>query len=140
MGGTENPEQQAQKKPTPFEYLMAWGGSPFPPTLLATLIAAQHLRPFQPLPMLFPPVLLFTTYINLLEHKVDSAGVGAAWSGLYLLLASRRKPPGGFRNKWTVRGVVRGSTMGLCLANLVSEGLYYGLKKREKEGDEGDSV
>lgn len=89
--------------------------------------------------MVFPPVLLFTTYINLLDHKVDSAGLGAAWSGLYLLLASRRKPAGGFRKKWGVRGIVRGATMGLCFANLVGEGLYYGLTARETE-EEGDSV
>lgn len=90
--------------------------------------------------MLFPPVLLFTTYINLLDHKVDSAGLGAAWSGLYLLLASRRKPVGGFRKKWGPRGIVRGATMGLCFVNLVGEGMYYGLKRREKEEDEGDDV
>lgn len=61
-----------------------------PPTLLATLITAQHARPFQPLPMLFPPVLLFSSYLNLSDYKTDAAGVTAAWSGLYALLAMRR--------------------------------------------------
>lgn len=62
-----------------------------PPTLLATLITAQHIRPFQPLPMMFPPVLLFSSYLNLSDFKTDSAGITAAWSGLYGLLAMRRK-------------------------------------------------
>lgn len=61
-----------------------------PPTLLATLISAQHMRPFQPLPMMFPPVLLFSSYLNLSNHKTDAAGITAAWSGLYALLAMRR--------------------------------------------------
>ena len=62
-----------------------------PPTLLATLISAQHLKPFQPLPMMFPPILLFSSYLNLSDYKTDSAGITAAWSGLYALLALRRK-------------------------------------------------
>lgn len=103
----------------------------FPPTLLATLITAQHARPFQAVPMLFPPVLLFTSYANLQGFKVDSAGLTAAWSGLYLLLAGRRKQP--FMKKWGVRGVVRGATMGLCFANLVGGGLAYTFGKREEE-------
>lgn len=61
-----------------------------PPTLLATLITAQHARPFQPLPMLFPPILLFSSYLNLSDYKSDAAGITAAWSGLYALLAMRR--------------------------------------------------
>ena len=65
--------------------------NPLPPTLLATLITAQHMRPFQPLPMIFPPILLFSSYLNINSYKIDAAGVTAAWSGLYLLLASRRK-------------------------------------------------
>lgn len=61
-----------------------------PPTLLATLITAQHARPFQPLPMMFAPVLLFSSYLNLSNYKTDAAGITAAWSGLYGLLALRR--------------------------------------------------
>jgi hypothetical protein len=61
-----------------------------PPTLLATLITAQHARPFQPLPMIFPPILLFSSYLNLSNYKTDAAGITAAWSGLYALLAMRR--------------------------------------------------
>lgn len=61
-----------------------------PPTLLATLITAQHARPFQPLPMMFAPMLLFSSYLNLSNYKTDAAGITAAWSGLYGLLALRR--------------------------------------------------
>lgn len=103
----------------------------FPPTLLATLITAQHMRPFQPLPMLFPPVLLFTSYANIQGFKTDTAGISAAWSGLYLLLAARRKQP--FMKKWGARGIVRGMTMGLGLFNMVCGGLAYTLGKREDE-------
>ncbi|KAI9829061.1 MAG: hypothetical protein M1832_000084 [Thelocarpon impressellum] len=112
-----------------------WGENPLPPTLLATLIAAQHLRPPQPLPLLFPPVLLFSTYLNLSGFPVDGAGLSAAWSGLYLLLARRRRQP--FTTRWGVRGIVRGATMGMCAVNLVAGGLVYGLGRR-KGGDAED--
>jgi hypothetical protein len=84
--------------------------------------------------MLFPPVLLFTSYANLQGFKKDSAGISAAWSGLYLLLAGRRRQQ--FMKKWGARGIVRGMTMGLCLANMVGGGLAYTLGKREEEEDE----
>lgn len=84
--------------------------------------------------MLFPPVLLFTSYANLQGFKTDSAGISAAWSGLYLLLAGRRRQP--FMKKWGARGIVRGVTMGLCLANMVGGGLAYTLGKREEEDDD----
>jgi hypothetical protein len=41
--------------------------------------------------MMFPPVLLFSSYLNLSDYKVDAAGITGAWSGLYALLAMRRK-------------------------------------------------
>jgi hypothetical protein len=40
--------------------------------------------------MLFPPILLFSSYLNLSNYKTDAAGITAAWSGLYALLAIRR--------------------------------------------------
>ncbi|KAJ9376384.1 hypothetical protein DTO063F5_8816 [Paecilomyces variotii] len=112
----------------------AWGENPFPPTLLASLITAQYMRPFQALPMLFPPVLLFTSYASVNGFKTDSAGISAAWSGLYLLLAGRRKQP--FMKKWGARGIIRGATMGLCFVNMVSGGLAYTVGKREDEEEE----
>ncbi|KAF2719536.1 hypothetical protein K431DRAFT_305133 [Polychaeton citri CBS 116435] len=112
----------------------AWGENAFPPTLLATLITAQHLRPFQPLPMLFPPVLLFSSYLNINGYKVDSAGVASAWSAAYLAIARRRKQT--IVNKFSVRGIVRGATVGLCLANAACGGLAYFFGRREKEDTE----
>lgn len=87
--------------------------------------------------MLFPPVLLLTSYINLADHKVDAAGMSAAWSGLYILLAGRRKPKK-FVNKFGARGIVRGAAMGVGFANMVGGGLVYMSGKR-KDG-EGDSL
>lgn len=84
--------------------------------------------------MLFPPVLLGTSYANLQGYKVDTAGISAAWAGLYMLLAGRRKQP--FMKKWGARGIVRGATMGVGLVNLVGGGLAYTLGKREEEEDD----
>lgn len=81
--------------------------------------------------MLFPPVLLFTSYANIQGFKTDSAGTSAAWSGLYLLLAGRRRQP--IMKKLGARGIVRGATMGLCLVNLIGGGLAYTLGKREEQ-------
>ncbi|RAL05824.1 uncharacterized protein BO80DRAFT_430987 [Aspergillus ibericus CBS 121593] len=131
MAGPNSPIDETEKSLV--QKARAWGENSFPPTLLATLITAQYMRPFQPLPMLFPPVLLFTSYANIQGFKTDTAGISAAWSGLYLLLAGRRKQP--FMKKWGARGIVRGMTMGLCLVNMVSGGLAYTLGKREEEED-----
>ncbi|KAL2002010.1 hypothetical protein VTN02DRAFT_796 [Thermoascus thermophilus] len=132
MADSESTAEETKKSLV--QQARAWGESSFPPTLLATLITAQHARPFQALPMLFPPVLLFTSYANLQGFTVDSAGISAAWSGLYLLLAGRRKHP--FMKKWGARGIIRGATMGLCLVNMVGGGLAYTLGKREEEGED----
>ena len=59
--------------------------------ILATLIAPQHIRPLQPIGLLFPTTLVFSSYLSLNGFKKDSAGFVAAQSGLYILLASRRK-------------------------------------------------
>jgi hypothetical protein len=147
----KTPEEQA--KQGALQYAKAWGGTsifqshvlrhnnsrrltistenPLPSTLLATLVVAQHMRPFQTLPMLFPPVLLFSSYLNVNGFKTDSAGLTAAWSAAYLVLAGRRKQ--GFGSKFGARGLVRGATVGLCVANVVSGGLAYTFGKREKD-------
>lgn len=133
------------------QYAKAWGGkptaqihhsilsrssnispseNPLPPTLLATLVFAQHARPFQTLPMLFPPILLFSSYLNVQGFKTDSAGLTSAWSAAYLVLARRRKQA--FGSKFGARGLVRGATVGLCLANVAGGGLAYAFgRKRE---------
>ncbi|KAF2833398.1 hypothetical protein CC86DRAFT_365312 [Ophiobolus disseminans] len=118
-------------KQSTLQSLRNWGKNSVPPTLLATLITAQHARPFQPLPMLFPPLLLFSSYLNLSNYKTDAAGITAAWSGLYALLAIRRSQ--GIKNKFTVRGVVRGASLALCAVNVVGCGLAYTFGKREQE-------
>ncbi|TVY20184.1 hypothetical protein LARI1_G001669 [Lachnellula arida] len=126
-----------QTKRTAISYAMDWGKSSLPPTLLATLITALHARPFRPLPMLFPPVLLFSTYLNLNSFVVDSAGITAAWSGLYLIMANRRTVKGSFGQRiggrFGARGVVRGGAMALAAGNLVACGLTYGLGRRAKD-------
>jgi hypothetical protein len=95
--------------------------NPLPATLLATLVVAQHARPF----------LLFSTYLNINGFKTDSAGLTSAWSAAYLVLAGRRKQT--FGSKFGARGLVRGATVGLCLANIVGGGLAYAFGKRETD-------
>ncbi|KAK8237138.1 hypothetical protein IWZ00DRAFT_445729 [Phyllosticta capitalensis] len=119
------------------QMLRGWGEHSFPPTILAALIFAQHARPFQALPMAFPPLLLLTSYLNVGGFKKDAAGMSAAWSGVYAVLALRRKQR--FRNKFGTRGIVRGVTLGLCAANVVGGGLAYVFGKREEEQEEAES-
>ncbi|KAI1813095.1 hypothetical protein GGS20DRAFT_555026 [Poronia punctata] len=115
-------------------YLEAWGNSSFAPTGLATLIAPLHLRPAQPLPLLFVPVLLFSSYANLQGFKIDSAGLTAATSGTYALLAYRRRNVGGFRNKFlSIRGAVRGCAIAIGVVNTLAAGWVYATGNREKE-------
>ncbi|KAH8162902.1 hypothetical protein CIB48_g5359 [Xylaria polymorpha] len=113
--------------------LEAWGNSSLAPAGLATLVAPLHLRPAQPFPLLFVPVLLFSSYANLQGFKIDSAGLTMAASGTYALLALRRTPVGGIRSKFSVRGVVRGSAVGLGIVNAVAAGWVYATGSREKE-------
>ncbi|KAJ9623657.1 hypothetical protein H2203_005919 [Taxawa tesnikishii (nom. ined.)] len=123
---------EEQAKEGTVQYLKAWGGKILrPPTALATLITAQHFRPFQALPMLFPPVLLFSSYLNVNGFPTDSAGVTSAWSAAYLVVARRRKQA--FSSKFGARGLVRGATLGLCAANVVGGGLAYFFGKREEQ-------
>ena len=106
-----------------------------PPALLATLITALHARPMQALPIaLFTPPLLFASYLNLSGYQTGAAGLTAAWSGLYALLALRRRQ--GLRGKFSARGLVRGSAVGLGAANAVAGGwVYFGgsFEKDEQE-------
>lgn len=107
---------------------------------LTTLIIALHARPFQPLPMLFPPLLIFSSYLTLAGFKIDGAGMTAAWSGVYALLAARRRP-GSLRNKFmTVRGVVRGTAMGLGAVNAGAGFYTYATGDRKREEAERREV
>ena len=84
--------------------------------------------------MLFPPILLFSSYLNVGGFKVDSAGITAAWSGIYLLLAARRKA-GGIRQRFNTGGLVRGATVGMCLFNVATGAVAYGMGKRREDGE-----
>lgn len=106
-------------------------GHPLPPTILATLVSALHARPFQTFPMLFAPALLFSSYLNLAGYTVDAAGTTAAWSGLYLLLARRRKSKR-VLSKFGARGLARGAAMGLAGVNVLGCGATYVFGKREE--------
>jgi hypothetical protein len=102
--------------------------------VLATFVTALHANPFQFLPMTVPTVLLFSTYLNLSEYKTDSAGITAAWSGLYLLLANRRQNVK-FIKKFGTRGIIRGTAMGVAAFNVATCGYAYatGNSGREEE-------
>ncbi|KAF2100530.1 hypothetical protein NA57DRAFT_74136 [Rhizodiscina lignyota] len=126
---SKSPEERV--KQTAAYYVKAWGENPLPATVLATLITAQHMRPFRLLPMLFPPVLLFSSYMNIAGYKVDSAGTTAAWSAIYWLLAGRRKQ--GIYSKFGTRGLIRGATLGLCAANVVGGGWAWMMGRRKEE-------
>lgn len=107
---------------------------------LATLVTALHYRPFQALPMLFAPLLLFSSYLNIAGFAIDSAGMTAAWSGLYVLLAARRGgrgiSPAALRRRFSARGAVRGAAMGLGTVNCVAGGWVYATGDRKAEDEE----
>lgn len=64
--------------------------------------------------------------------KVDSAALTATWSGLYVLLAARRRPAS-LRQRFTARGAVRLGAMGLGSANVLAGGYAYSVGNREAE-------
>lgn len=101
---------------------------------LATLITSLHFRPFQKLPMLvFTPMLLLSSYLSVAGFKIDAAGLSAAWSGLYVLLAARRRPVASLRQRFTARAAVRGAAVGLGIANAAGGGYAYAMGDREAE-------
>ncbi|KAK3386904.1 hypothetical protein B0H63DRAFT_558505 [Podospora didyma] len=115
--------------------IKGWGNSSMPPMGLATLITALHWRPFQGLPFLFAPLLMFSSYLSVAGFKIDGAGMTAAWSGIYVLLAARRRPAS-LRSKFTVRGAVRGTAMGLGAANTLAGAYVYATGDRKAEEQE----
>ncbi|KAK5656240.1 hypothetical protein OQA88_5002 [Cercophora sp. LCS_1] len=131
MAGDEDIEESKSVLST----LKAWGNNPLPPMGLATLITALHFRPFQTLPMLFTPLLVFSSYLSVAGFKIDSAGMTAAWSGMYVLLASRRRPAT-LRKKFSIGGAVRLTAMGLGAANCIAGGYTYAVGDRQAEEEE----
>lgn len=63
--------------------------------------------------------------------KKDAAGFSAAISGLYLVLAGRRYQP--LSQRFSIRGLVRGATLGFCAVQIAGGGLAYVFSKREEE-------
>jgi hypothetical protein len=76
---------------------------------------------------------MFSSYLNLSDFEKDSAGLTAAWSGLYLLMARRRKTT--LSQRLGVRGAVRGAAMGLAAVNVVGCGVAYAFGKRKVDED-----
>ncbi|EGO56896.1 hypothetical protein NEUTE1DRAFT_123307 [Neurospora tetrasperma FGSC 2508] len=113
----------------------AWGSSSLPGMGLATLITALHWRPFQAMPMLLTPLLMFSSYLSVAGFKIDSAGMTAAWSGIYFLLAARRRPAA-LKNKFSARGAVRATAMGLSAANVIAGTYTYVTGDRKAEEQE----
>ncbi|KAM7219762.1 hypothetical protein V8F06_004796 [Rhypophila decipiens] len=116
--------------------LKSWASNPLPPMGLATLITSLHYRPFQALPMTLTPLLVLSSYLSVAGFKIDSAGMTAAFSGMYVLLASRRRPAAGLRGKFSARGAVRGAAMGLGSFNCVAGGYTYATGDRKQEEEE----
>lgn len=116
--------------------LEGWGASSLPSMGLATLIVPLHFRPLQKLPMLFPPVLLGASYLNLAGYAIDSAGITAAWSGLYVLLSLRRRRLVAFRKGINARTLVQGAAMGLGTVNCLAGAVTYLNGDRVKEAAE----
>jgi hypothetical protein len=74
--------------------------------------------------VLFTPPLFFATWLNLAGMPTAAAGVSSAWSGLYALLALRRRPAT-LASRFSTRGVVRGAAVGLGIVNSVAGGWVY---------------
>ncbi|KAK1961180.1 hypothetical protein LY78DRAFT_311547 [Colletotrichum sublineola] len=114
-----------------FSKLHDYGTNPLPPAIHAILIAALHARPLKILPCSFAPALLFSSYVNLAGFPTDSAGFTCAISGLYALLALRRRQP--LRNKFTARGLVRGAAIGMGFANAAAGAWVYANGDRKRD-------
>jgi len=126
--------------PAPSKSMLAtlngWGSSAIPPSLLATLTIALHSRPRQLLPLLlFTPPLFFATWLNLAGLPTAAAGMTSAWSGLYALMALRRRNVTGLR-RFGMRGMVRGAAVGLGVVNCVAGGWRYATGDFDKDEEE----
>jgi hypothetical protein len=91
--------------------------------IVATLITAQSLRPTRPLGLTMSAAFIGTSFVSLHGYKSDAGGLLAASSGLYAVMAMRRKF--GLRDRFGPRGILRGVTVGLCAIDVVSGLLVY---------------
>ena len=81
--------------------------------------------------MMFVPVLLFSSYANIQGFRKDAAGITAAASGTYGLLALRRRHP--IPARISARGVVRGVALGIAAANVMACAWVYATVDRDVE-------
>lgn len=65
------------------------------------------------------------TYLHLAGRATDAAGITASLSGLYALLALRRKQQGGVRARFSLRGGVRGAAVALGALNCAAGTWVY---------------
>ncbi|KAH6851079.1 hypothetical protein B0I37DRAFT_373149 [Chaetomium sp. MPI-CAGE-AT-0009] len=80
-----------------------------------------------------------SNYLTLAGFKTDGAGMTAAWSGVYTLLAARRRPAS-LRSRFSARGMVRGSAMALGAANTGAGFYTYAMGDRKREEAERREV
>lgn len=128
------PHTKANGKKLKLTLSLKTTASSLPPSILAIFVTALHARPLQPFPLfLFTPPLLFSSYLNLAGYPTGSAGLSCAWSGLYAVLALRRRQP--LRAKFSIRGGVRAAAIGLGAMNCAASGWVYlnGSKDRDEE-------
>ncbi|CCF43842.1 hypothetical protein CH063_13430 [Colletotrichum higginsianum] len=123
MASNSGVPESEDVKSSIFSMLHDYGTNPLPPAIHAIFIAALHARPLKVLPCSFAPALLFSSYVNLAGFPTDSAGFTCALSGLYALLALRRRQP--LRSKFTARGLVRGTAIGMGFANSAAGAWVY---------------
>ena len=111
--------------------------SAVPPSLLATLVIALHTRPRQIVPLaLITPPLFVATYLNLAGFPTAAAGITGAWSGLYAVMAMRRRQ--GIRGVLSMRGGVRGLAVGVGIVNAAAGGWTW--LRGDYERDEEERV
>ncbi|KAL0941566.1 uncharacterized protein CTRU02_204329 [Colletotrichum truncatum] len=134
MASNNNTPEGQEVQKSLMSNLHEYGTNPLPPAIHAILIAALHGRPMKILPFSFAPALLFSSYVNLAGFPTDSAGFTCAVSGLYALLALRRRQP--LRNKFTARGAVRGLAIGMGFANSAAGAWVYANGDRKKDEEE----
>jgi hypothetical protein len=72
-----------------------------------------------------------TSFFSLHGYKSDAGGMLAASSGLYAVMAMRRKFK--IRDRFGPRGILRGVTVGLCAVNVVSGLLVYMGREKSPE-------
>ena len=87
-------------------------------------------------------LLAFSSYVNVAGYAIDGAGMTAAWSGIYVLLAARRRPQAVLSQsslgaRFSSRAVVRAAAMGLGTVNCAAGYYAYATGDRAAEAASG---